>query len=103
MVTDAMNYLDTLNREFEDKPENLRLLADLKEHYERRLSALQSQTDGDASPSTLQVRSWRQLSERLRAIERITAMQLRDENRISDEVLRTLERELDLLEVRYAD
>jgi hypothetical protein len=27
-------------------------------------------------------------------------MQLRDENRISDEVLRTLERELDLLEVR---
>jgi monovalent cation/hydrogen antiporter len=103
MVTAAMNYLDTLNREFEDKPENLRLLADLKEHYERRLSALQSQTDGDASPSPLQVRSWRQLSERLRAIERITAMQLRDENRISDEVLRTLERELDLLEVRYAD
>jgi hypothetical protein len=46
------------------------------------------------------VRKWRQLSQRLRAIERATAMQLRDENRISDEVLRTLERELDLLEVR---
>jgi hypothetical protein len=35
------------------------------------------------------------------AIERNTILQLRDENTIGDEVLRRIERELDLTETRY--
>jgi CPA1 family monovalent cation:H+ antiporter len=100
MLTAAVKYLDALHRDYEDRPDDLRILDDLKGHYQRRLFALDSQSDGAPASTTRQVRKWRQLSQRLRAIERATAMQLRDENRISDEVLRTLERELDLLEVR---
>jgi Na+/H+ antiporter len=101
MLTAAVKYLDALHHDYEDRPDDLRILDDFKEHYQRRLSALQSQSDGSVtSTTTRQVSTWRQLSQRLRAIERATAIQLRDENQINDEVLRTLERELDLLEVR---
>jgi monovalent cation/hydrogen antiporter len=105
MLTAAVKYLDALHRDYEDRPDDLRVLDDLKEHYQRRLFALQSQSDGSpaASATTRQVREWRQVSQQLRAIERATAMQLRDENRISDAVLRMLERELDLLEVRLGE
>jgi len=42
------------------------------------------------------------LTEALREIENSTAIALRDENRISDEVFRTLQWELDLLGARQA-
>jgi hypothetical protein len=40
------------------------------------------------------------IGQRLRAVERSIALKLRDENKIHDEVLRSLERELDLLDAR---
>lgn len=44
---------------------------------------------------------YRQVTQRLRRVERATAMKLRNENLINDAVLRRLELELDLLDVRY--
>jgi hypothetical protein len=43
----------------------------------------------------------RNLSQELRALERSTAVMLRNEDKINDEILRTIERELDLSEARY--
>jgi hypothetical protein len=42
------------------------------------------------------------IAQQLRNVERSTAVMLRDQNQIHDEVLRTLERELDLLDARFA-
>jgi hypothetical protein len=42
----------------------------------------------------------RNLAQELRALERSTAVMLRNEDRINDELLRTFERELDLSEAR---
>nr|WP_286676416.1 Na+/H+ antiporter [Paracidobacterium acidisoli] len=107
MIGAALKYLDTVSGETEAKADHGRaaplddsILSDLKEHYQRRLAVLQSEAGDDPSPTASQLSAWRRVTGRLRSIERTTAMQLRDENRISDEVLRTLERELDLIEVR---
>jgi hypothetical protein len=44
---------------------------------------------------------YHRLETELRAVERSTVLRLRDRNQINDEVLRTLERELDLLDARH--
>ena len=43
----------------------------------------------------------RNLTQELRALERSTAVSLRNEDKINDELLRTIERELDLMEARF--
>jgi hypothetical protein len=43
----------------------------------------------------------RNLTQELRALERSTAVILRNEDKINDALLRTIERELDLIEARY--
>jgi monovalent cation/hydrogen antiporter len=44
-----------------------------------------------------------ELSQNIRALERAALLNLRNQNKINDEVLRRLEQELDLFELRYAD
>ena len=67
----------------------------LDRYYRRRLALLEedSATASDGLGS---------IAQQLRNIERSTALKLRDQNQIHDEVLRTLERELDLLDARFA-
>jgi hypothetical protein len=43
----------------------------------------------------------RNLTQELRALERSTAVMLRNEDKINDELLRVIERELDLSEARF--
>jgi hypothetical protein len=43
----------------------------------------------------------RNLAQELRALERSTAVMLRNDDKINDEMLRTIERELDLSEARF--
>ena len=44
-----------------------------------------------------------QLSQNIRALQRAALLNLRNQNKINDEVLRRLEQELDLFDLRYAD
>ena len=44
-----------------------------------------------------------ELSQNIRALQRAALLNLRNQNKINDEVLRRLEQELDLFELRYAD
>jgi CPA1 family monovalent cation:H+ antiporter len=77
------------------------LYEDLKEHYRRRLLSLpregedQDGFDPDANAKFLA------LSLDLLRVERATAVQLRNNGRINDEVLRQLLHELDLSETRF--
>jgi CPA1 family monovalent cation:H+ antiporter len=72
---------------------------DLASHYRHRLANLNS-GEADQAEGTAHARYVELSIETLR-VERRTAIRLRDEGRINDEVLRRLERELDLNEVRF--
>jgi CPA1 family monovalent cation:H+ antiporter len=73
------------------------ILADLLHHYQQRLEAANEAIKPDV-PSAANYDRYRELSSQLRVIERSTILHLRDQNKINDEVLRILERELDLLD-----
>ncbi len=45
---------------------------------------------------------YRELTKNIRALQRAAMLNMRNHNKINDEVLRRLEQELDLFEVRYA-
>jgi CPA1 family monovalent cation:H+ antiporter len=74
-------------------------VADLRGHYEEKLRRVTQKLDGSAleeDPTPAQ----RRLQQALIASERTAVIQLRDKGKIADDVLRAIERELDLEEQR---
>jgi hypothetical protein len=72
-------------------------IAHLRSHYEDKLDQVLVQPDGEEEQDTaLQQRILKQVLNAQRA----AVIRLRDEGQIDDEVLRTLERELDLEDQR---
>lgn len=71
-------------------------------HYEHQLAALAACNDTDGGMPAEHYERHQTLAEALRKIENARAIELRDQDRISDEVFRTLQRELDLLSARDA-
>jgi len=83
----------------DDVPGDEEALADLLHHYRQRLEEVR--IDGTERPlDGAGSAPYRHLESRLRAVDRSTALRMRDQNQINDEVLRKVERELDLLEAR---
>jgi monovalent cation/hydrogen antiporter len=80
------------------EPASRELLDDLARHYERRLTAAKDQ---EGQSSSARLRHIGALAKQVLDVERTTAINLRDQNRINDEVLRTLQREQDLLDARF--
>jgi hypothetical protein len=78
------------------------LYDDLLHRYQHRLAAVTSGTEGGADgldgESYARLRS---IAEGALRAERQTLLGLRERARISDDVLRTMEREIDLAESRY--
>jgi CPA1 family monovalent cation:H+ antiporter len=70
--------------------------------YKRRLSAITGEAYADHGIDADDQAHIVSLSRQLLRVERDTALRLRNEGRINDEVLRQLERELDLTETRMA-
>jgi CPA1 family monovalent cation:H+ antiporter len=75
-----------------------RVIDDLALHYRDRLAAL---TEEEADIHSPRHRRFVELSRELLQVERRTAIRLRNEGRINDELLRQLEHELDLTEARF--
>lgn len=95
--------LEELKRMKEEKQGEQTDVQDQLERYYRRRLALLNQygiSDGASASATDDTAS---VAQRLRAVERTVVLKLRDENKIHDEVLRSLERELDLLDARFAE
>jgi Na+/H+ antiporter len=92
----ALRHLEE-RRHADDSGELTEALDDLVMHYQRRLAATQDAAIRDASVPENHVRTIT-LSRQVLRIERQTAVRLRNEGLINDEVLRQLERELDLSE-----
>jgi CPA1 family monovalent cation:H+ antiporter len=86
------------------KPELAAVYEDLSQHYRVRLAGLNEA--GDLSADGIGpdfYRKYVEVSLKLLKVERQTAVRLRNERHISDELLREIERELDLSESKLAD
>jgi Na+/H+ antiporter len=92
----ALRHLEE-RRHADESGELTEALDDLVMHYQRRLAATQDAATRDASVPEDHARTIT-LSRQVLRIERQTAVRLRNEGLINDEVLRQLERELDLSE-----
>jgi CPA1 family monovalent cation:H+ antiporter len=83
-----------------DLPDSARLYDDLARHYTDRLASISKQRDEPNKNSPELHGAYLDLSRELLETERQTAIRLRDEGRIRDEVMHRLEHELDLSETR---
>lgn len=91
--------LDHLERERrQDRPEFGALYDDIAQHYRDMLLAIE--TNAEQNPRMLHHRRYRTLSRELLDVQRRTVLGLRNQGRINDEVLRHVERELDLESAR---
>lgn len=100
MIRSALDQLDRMRSE--DKPEFDSVYAHVADHYRARLAAA-----GGDGPESEHVngenhKRYREITRELRRVERSAALKLRNENAINDAILRRLEGELDLLDVRYS-
>ena len=84
----------------ESDPEAAEVFEDLAHHYHHRLAVLAETGDGTQELETNFHKRFNDVSSELLRVERSTAVQLRNQGRISDELLREIERELDLSEAR---
>jgi CPA1 family monovalent cation:H+ antiporter len=99
IVTEAaLSYLE--DEKGKDDEEAIPSYDDLTRHYRQRLAGLM----GDEENPDVKADHDRfvQLSLEALRVERETAIRLRNQNRINDQVLRRIERELDLTESRLA-
>ena len=95
----ALKYLDEIRDH--SKPGFAEVYDDLSQHYRSHLATLNEDGEGaqDGRGTQFYYR-YLEVSRKLLKIERDTAVQLRNQRRISDEFLREVERELDLGEAR---
>jgi monovalent cation/hydrogen antiporter len=68
----------------------------------RRLELLEGAEADDDGESAGNRERYRDLLTRVRAVQRATILHMRNLGEIDDEVMRRLERELDLVEARYS-
>jgi CPA1 family monovalent cation:H+ antiporter len=96
LIETALAKLANLRGEREGQ--HLEAFERLEEYYRRRQRLLDTDHLGDGNETDF----YSGLAQQLRDVERSVATHLRAQNQIHDEVLRKLERELDLLDARFA-
>jgi CPA1 family monovalent cation:H+ antiporter len=84
----------------EDSPDYTAVYDDIGRRYARRLAVLSKERDESNGMSMKELERYRGVIRQLLRLERRTAVRLRNEGRINDEVLRKIEHELDLSETR---
>ncbi len=103
MIAGALKALNNIRKE--GKEQQSEVLSHLESYYRRRMASLERNRDGnhEGDKELESLERQRYVAQELRNVERSTAIKLRDENKIHDEVLRRLEHELDLLDTRFAE
>lgn len=84
----------------EDSAEYAAVYDDIARRYARRLSTLNPENAQDSAMSNKELARYRAVISELLKMERKTAVGLRNDGRINDEVFRKIEHELDLSETR---
>jgi CPA1 family monovalent cation:H+ antiporter len=102
MISAALETLDRLRKEGGEAQKEL--LDQFEAYYRQRLALLERRQNGaSGDPQTDVLARRRHVAQELRNVERSVALDLRNRNKIHDEVLRRLEHELDLLDARFAE
>jgi monovalent cation/hydrogen antiporter len=91
----ALRHLDKIREN--EKDDLAKVIDDLELHYRDRLATL---AEEETEIQSARYGRYLELSRELIQVERRTAIRLRNERRINDELLRQLEHELDLAEAR---
>jgi CPA1 family monovalent cation:H+ antiporter len=94
----AVAYLETIKVERDEVSDEI--FDDLIGHYRHKIASL-SPAEADQEHVAHHY-SFQEISRETTRVERDTAVRLRNEGRINDQVLRRIERELDLNETRFA-
>jgi monovalent cation/hydrogen antiporter len=102
MLTAALAHLAQLREQDESAPADV--YDDIERHYLHRLAALKDEQEESEEEAAHRGhhRRFRELSQALLRVERATAVRLRDEGHINDDVLRQLQYELDLGETKMS-
>jgi CPA1 family monovalent cation:H+ antiporter len=96
----VLDYLKDLSRQA--KSDHAAIYEDMTRHYQIRATLIEAGgIEMQPEREIVLARYERNLAQELRALERSTAVMLRNEDKINDELLRTIERELDLGEARF--
>jgi NhaP-type Na+/H+ or K+/H+ antiporter len=99
----ALDYLESV--EGEETTADAAVWQDAVHHYRERYALFDEKASADGNGhGSRQTNGWqstRDLNARVRAAERVALAKLRAEDVVSDHVLRKLERELDLLDIRF--
>jgi CPA1 family monovalent cation:H+ antiporter len=99
ILTTVLDYINQL--ESQAKPEHLPIYQDIARHYKGRLALIEEgQEEAPQQEEIALARYYGILSKELLGVERRTALRLRNEDKINDEVLRRIEREIDLTDAR---
>jgi CPA1 family monovalent cation:H+ antiporter len=96
MLEAALAHLEKLRTQ--DEAEFDAMYEDLTGHYRHRLAALSGRDSDEKVTSRQHHKRFFRISRELLRVERCTAVRLRNDGHIDDEILRELERELDLRE-----
>ncbi len=100
MFEAALHCLDAM--EDHKKPGDDWIVEDLAHHYQQRLNLVSEDASEAQNARRSDYRQYRTISRYLRSVERAALIELWTQNEINDEVLRELERELDLEDARFA-
>jgi CPA1 family monovalent cation:H+ antiporter len=99
MIEAAMAYLEEIKSEIAKGDEDV--YSELERHYQQRLAALGQNEESSVHETTVNSpRTYSDVARELLRAERQTAVRLRNQRRIGDELLRELEHELDLGELK---
>ena len=104
LLSAAMEELSRLASDASDSgssPDRERSIKMLRNAYKQRLEALQREEDREAEDDAPNTRAFATLAGHLRRTERQELIRLQAEGQVSDNTLRKLERELDLLDLRF--
>jgi NhaP-type Na+/H+ or K+/H+ antiporter len=99
MIDAALAYLEHSQ---DGDPGSEKLYREMIGIQRRRLALLESMESDDDGASAENRERYRELLTHVRGIQRATILHMRNLGEIDDEVMRRLERELDLVEVRYS-
>src|SRR3954470_2633489 len=100
MAEAALQHIERASQHGNEKTNEV--YEDLAQHYRHRLATLNDGDSGDGSAATF-YKKFVDVSRELINVERQTAIDLRNQRRISDSLLRDLEYELDLGDIRLLE
>jgi len=98
VLQEALEHLETLRRS--GPADYTEAYNDLERHYQRRLASINGGRREQDTAAAENYFRYLDLSRALLVVERQAALRLRDEGRVTDEILRDIEYELDLSETR---